>query len=195
MEDLYFEVNPKRKYILHPPKKLDINWNSIFGITLLSKEELQDLSWAGYENIGFIKLSKENAEELDRYKSNYDVIDYVRTIFKREASQNRSFKENSFIVLNNKTMVQLSSDFKLSLLMKYIECKEDENLLVNWKTVHGYIELSSKNIIDLFKNTQKYIQKLYDIEKMLYEKIDSCTSISELFECDLQVELDNNFNI
>ena len=56
--NLYVEIDPKNQIILSCPKELELNWNNIGGLSFLSDEQLYDLSWAGYENSGFIKFDK-----------------------------------------------------------------------------------------------------------------------------------------
>lgn len=188
MIDYYFEINPSEKKILNFPVELDINWKNISGILFLSKEELYDLSWAGYPNIGFIKISKENKDIIKDFKYDSDILDKSKLIYKNILEKNCHEKEVSPILVNDHFSIQLTEKNKLKILMKYNECILNDNLKFNWKTLTGFVELDSKKFISLYNEVQNYIQKILDIEYDLCEKIKNCKSIVELLNLDLTVD-------
>lgn len=188
MNDVYFEINPSENKVIDFPVELDINWRNISGIIFLSKEELYDLSWAGYSNIGFIKICKENKNIIKNLSYDSNILDKSKLVYRNIVTKNCLEKEISPILINNSFSIQLTEKNKLQILMKYNQCISNSDLKFNWKTLSGFVELDSKKFIDLYNELQNYIQKLVDIEFLLYEKIENCKSISELLDLDLTVD-------
>lgn len=195
MNDLYFEINPKEKKILSPPQELDVNWKNISGILFLSKDELYDLSWAGYSDIGFVKIDKENIDLI----KNLTYDDYIFNITKSKCntivSQNRYEKEIQTLLVDNEFSIQLSEKFKLNMLMKYNECISDSNLSFHWKTIGGFVEFDSERFLKLYKKIQQYTQSLFDLERDLYKKIEDCQDIKSLIELDLSINCDSKIEL
>lgn len=188
MDDLYFEINPKENKILSPPKELDINWKNISGIIFLPKDELYDLSWAGYPDIGFLKISSENIDNIKNLKYDTNILDITKSKYKCIASNNRQNKEVQPLLVDDKFSIQLTEKCKLHMLMKYNECILDKNLKFNWKTIGGPVEFTSEKFLKLYKNIQKYIQNLFDLEISLHKKIEECKNIESLVLLDLKID-------
>jgi hypothetical protein len=195
MKNLYFEINPKEKKILSAPKELDINWKNISGIIFLSKDELYDLSWAGYTGSGFLKIDKENIDVIKNFNFDFDVLNITKSKFKDIVSNNRYEKELQPLLINNKFSIRLTEKFKLHLLMKYNECILNEDLKFNWKTLGGHIEFTSGEFLKLYQKVQNYIQNLFDLEIDLHKKIDHCESILSVIELDLDINCDNRIKL
>jgi len=195
MDDLYFEINPKENKILTPPKELDVNWKNISGIIFLSKDELYDLSWAGYPNTGFLKLSKNNIEKIKKLKYDSNVLNITKSKYKNIALNNRIEKELQTLLIDNKFSIQLTEKFKLHMLMKYNECILDKDLTFNWKTIGGSIEFTSEKFLKLYQSVQKYIQNLFDLEISLNKKIEECKNLESLINLDLSISCDNKIKL
>lgn len=187
MDDLYFEINPKENLILSPPIQLDTNWKNISGIIFLSADELYDLSWAGYDNFGFVKICSENYDVLKKLKYENSIFLVTKSKYKDIVSDNRRDQELNPLLVDNRFSVQLTDKFKLHLLMKYNECISDTNLVFNWKTISGPVEFTSEKFLIFYKKIQKYIQKLYDIEIELHKKIDAVENMKDLLKLDLKI--------
>lgn len=190
LNNLYFEINPKTKTIKSRPKQLDHNWKNISGLLYLSESQIYNLSWAGYEEDGFIKITKENAERLEDFNSDFNALDSLKIIFKQQVSYNRSIKDSGVITIDNKYSIQLTDKCKTALSMKYLECITLKDLKINWKTLSGFIEFSDSEFKVLFLKIQKYIQNLFDIEKSIYLKIENSKTFKELL--DIDIEIDDN---
>lgn len=188
MSDFYFEINPAENKIVNFPVELDINWKNISGIIFLSKEELYDLSWAGYSNTGFVKISNENKDIIKNLSYDSNILNISKLTYRSIVTKNCSEKEISPILINNSFSIQLTEKNKLQMLMKYNECILNADLKFNWKTLSGFVELDSKKFINLYNKVQDYIQKLLDIECHLYQKIENCKSIVELLDLDLTID-------
>lgn len=195
MNDLYFEINPKKNYITSQPKQLEHNWKNISGFIYLSEEQKYDLSWAGYENIGFIKITEDNGEKLQNFKSLFNVSESLKTIMRKDLSQNRYEKETGIIVLNNEYRIQLTEECKLSLVMKYIECLNNPDLVFSWKFINGYYDFTTSKFKKFYDEVQKYTQKLFDIEKNILEDINSKNNIKDLLSMDLNINCDENIRL
>jgi hypothetical protein len=187
MIDLYFEINPKQNKIISSPKELQTNWKNISGITYLSKKELYDLSWAGYDNFGFVKICIDNYDTLKKLKYENSIFLVTKSKYKDIVSDNRRDQELRPLLVDNRFSVQLTDKFKLHLLMKYNECISDTNLKFNWKTISGPVEFTSEKFLIFHKKIQKYIQKLYDMEIELHKKIDSVENMKDLLKLDLRI--------
>lgn len=188
MIDLYFEINPKQNKIISSPKELQTNWKNISGITYLSKKELYDLSWAGYDNFGFVKICADNYDILKKLKYETSIFLVTKSKYKDIVSDNRRDQELNPLLVDNRFSVQLTDKFKLHLLMKYNECILDSNLKFNWKTISGPVEFTSEKFLIFYKKIQKYIQKLYDIEMELHKKIDAVENMKDLLKLDLKIQ-------
>lgn len=195
INDLYFQINPKTKKIVSEPKELDYNWKNISGLIYLSEDKIYDLSWAGYDEDGFIKINKNNCRTLEFFDSSCKSLDKLKNTFKKFVSEDRYSKETGVITINKKYSIQLSERCKLSITMKYLECLNDEDLEITWKTLSGYIKMDSNKFKLLFLKIQKYIQTLFDEEKKIYEAIDSTKTFSELLDIDLKVSSNENLSI
>lgn len=195
MNDLYFEINPKEKKILSPPQELDVNWKNISGILFLSKDELYDLSWSGYLDIGFVKIDKENIDLIKNLTYDDYIFNITKSKFNTIVSQNRYEKEIQTLLVDNKFSIQLSEKFKLNVLMKYNECIVNNNLSFHWKTIGGFVEFDSKKFLKLYKKIQEYAQSLFDLERDLYKKIEDCQDIISLIELDLSIDCDNKIEL
>jgi len=195
MDELYFEINPKENKILSPPKELDINWKNISGIIFLSKDELYDLSWAGHYEIGFLKLSKKNIEEIKKLKYDSNILNITKSKYKNSVSNNRIEKELQTLLVDNQFSIQLTEKFKLHMLMKYNECILDKTLKFNWKTIGGPIEFTSEKFLKLYQSIQKYIQNLFDLEINLHKKIEGCKDLESLINLDLTISCSNKIKL
>lgn len=187
MEDLYFEINPKQNKILKAPKELELNWKNISGIIFLNKDDLYDLSWAGYPKSGFVKLSKENIDIIENLDYDTNILNVTKAKYKNIVSDNRYEKEMQTLLVDDSFSIQLTDKFKLHMLMKYNECISNKDLKFNWKTIGGPVEFNSEMFLKLYFVLQKYIQNLFDLEINLHEKIEDCKDIKSILDLDLTI--------
>jgi hypothetical protein len=193
MNDLYFEVDPKRKEILAPPRQLELNWNNIGGLLFLDDNKLSDLSWAGYENSGFIKFTKENKDTLRCYSCGDKIIDQIKTELIKKLSEIRYNYECGGVIVNNSYMLNTDDRSKLLMQMKYLECKYNPNLMFKWKTTSGFIEFSSNDFVIIFEKIWDFIQECFDMEKKISSRISKCDKFIDLLYIDLN-SINWNFN-
>ena len=191
MDDLYFEINPNESKILGPPINLDINWNNITGIVFLTKEELYDLSWAGYSNIGFVKICNDNKNTIKSLYYDSIILNSVKSKWKDKVSENRKEIELIPLEINGSFSIQLTERCKLSIIMKYYECLMNENLKFNWKTLSGFFEFDSKMFLNLYSKIQNHIQNLFELEYKIHKEIEECENIASLIDLDLDIIYNN----
>lgn len=185
MSNFYFEVNPTKKQILSEPKILGTNWKTISGILYLTKDELYDLSWAGYPDFGFIKISNENKDILKNFNCDLNTFSDIKLKYKEIVSNNRNEQELHPLTIDNRFSIQLTDKCKLHLTMKCNECLFRKNFRFNWKTSSGCIDFTSENFLFLYRKIQIHIQTLFDLEIDLHRKIDACTNVESLFDLNL----------
>jgi hypothetical protein len=193
-ESLYVEIDPKENKILSPPKPLEINWKNIGGLSFLTDDKLNDLSWAGYENSGFIKFNLESKNILRCFSYDPTLIDQIKMKLKEELSNIRYEYECGGIVVNNQYSISTDDRAKILLQSKYLQCMEDSKLTFYWKTSSGFYYFTSQEFITLFKKITEFIQKCFDYEKVLIDSIEECKDLIQL----LYVKLDKNtwnFNV
>jgi hypothetical protein len=191
--DLYFKINPKERKILDSPKPLELNWNNIGGLPFLSEEQLLDLSWAGYDGVGFIKYDIDNKNSLRCYSCDEKILLSIKWELIKKLSEDRYNYECGGVIINNQYKISTDDRSKLLLQIKYSECLDDDNLIFNWKTSSGFVEFTSDKFINLYKKIRLFYQKCFDIEFQYNNQINSCNEFVNL----LYLNLNNipwNFN-
>jgi hypothetical protein len=176
--DLYVYCDIVKKEILENPQSLEENWKNISGLVYLSDDELKDLSWAGYSGVGFINISN---NILFDYQYPKDLMTNMKVKLKNDIEYKKCQKEIEGVIINNKFNISLSSDSKISLLMKYLECKETD-FVFDFLTVSGTVKLSSTQFINIFNSIQKYINDLLQTQIDLFKKIDGEDELKNLLK-------------
>lgn len=187
-QNFYFEINPVERKILSHPKEIQENWKNISGLPYLSEDELYDLSWAGYDNQGFLKISSDNKEKLKKFSCDDEIFNQNKIYFRNYVTELRYQKENDVVCIDDYFWIQLNDRCKLLILMKYLECIEDENLIFNWKTIKGTISFNSSKFIQLYKKIQIHIQQLFEEELRLHEQINNSKNFIELLNLNLIIK-------
>ena len=72
MKNFYVLVDTQEKAILDKIQELPENWRNIAGLPGLSDEELRDLKWAGWDNLGWINIS---SVEMLEYQSSPENLE------------------------------------------------------------------------------------------------------------------------
>ena len=191
--NLYVEIDPKNQIILSCPKELELNWNNIGGLSFLSDDQLYDLSWAGYENSGFIKFDKENRNALRCFTCEPSLIEQIKSELKLKLSEIRYNYECSGVIVNDEYTLNTNDRSKILMQIKYLECKECDDLNFIWKTSSGKVEFTSSTFIKVFKKIREFIQKSFDLEVTICNNIDNCNDIISLVSINLnEIEWNSN---
>jgi hypothetical protein len=186
MSDLYIEVDPKNKTVLGSPKPLELNWNNIGGLVFLDDTKLSDLTWAGYENSGFIKFSIDNKNTLRCYSCESKLLEDIKTQLTQELSKIRYEYECGGVIINEQYSLSTDDRSKLLMQIKYLECKENLELEFIWKTSSGFIKLSSNEFIIIWDKIRNFIQRSFDLEYKMHSVISECEDFVSLLYIDLK---------
>lgn len=183
--DLYLEIDPKNYIILGPPKELELNWNNIGGLSFLSDDKLYDLSWAGYENSGFIKFVPQNKNKIRCFTCSPILIEKIKTELKQQLSKIRYQYECGGVIIKNQYQIATDDRSKILMQIKYTECKENPDLIFDWKTNSGRVEFTSVEFIKVFEKIRNFIQECFEIEFKHHDKINECSNVLDFCYIDL----------
>lgn len=182
--ELYFYCDIDKKEILEEANPLDENWETICGLKFLSDEELKDLSWAGYNGVGFLKLSDPT---INQYAYSDKLLKNVRINLKSQVENSKKNKELSGVIVNNSFNISLSTESKTNLILKYLYCKEriSEDSDVQLNTNSGIICISVKTFMKVFDFIQEYLDKIEKTKIDTDKKIDDMLTIMQLSRFDV----------
>jgi len=192
-DKLYVEVDLKNKIILSSPAPLELNWKNIGGLPFLEEHKLQDLSWAGYENYGFIKFHNDNRIILRCFSCDFGLLEKIKSELKIKVSEIRYAYECGGVVINDQYVINTDDRSKLLIQMKYLQCKENLNSHFSWKTSSGSVEFDSPVFINLYMKIMDFIQNCFDLESSVYDNINQCKDIIDVLNINLH-SIDWNFN-
>ncbi len=169
LNDFYVLVDTENKEIIDKFQKLPKNWKNISGLPGLSDEKLEDLKWAGHHNLGWISLKSPKIKEFKMSKENLELN---KNTLKDLVSQKRKEEQNTPIEYKG---AKIKTDIKTrySLFIK----KNSDEQKINFKCINGYFVFTPKDISDVYNLIEIRIQKYFDEEMKIYQKIDSCLSM------------------
>jgi hypothetical protein len=169
LNNFYILVDTEKKIVIDKIQKLPQNWKNIAGLPGLSDEELHDLTWAGYSNLGWINI---RSKEIKEYSSSQENLELNKNEFKSLITQLRKEKQSESIEYQGaKVKSNITTLYSLFLLQH----KEK----INYKCINGYHTFSSLQIKELYAIIESNIQKWFDWEMNVYSQIDKCQSISD----------------
>lgn len=182
--ELYFYCDIITKEILDEAKPLDENWETICGLKFLSDEELRDLSWAGYNGVGFLKL---NDSTIHQYAYSDRLLNSIRINLKKQVEDKKISRELSGVTVNNNFNISLSLDSKINLIFKYLYCKEQssEDSDIQLNTNSGIISIKVKSYLKLFNFIQDYLDKIEETKIDIDKKIEDMLTIMQLSKFDV----------
>jgi hypothetical protein len=174
LNDYYILVDKQENQITGRIEERPENWRNIMGLSNYSDEDLHDLSWAGHENIGFIKFT--SALLID-YNCLPDTL--ILNKIKSKEIVSKKLKELKYKSINYKDSIIEADKQSFSTLfsIKHKEC-------VNYKCANGYFAFTSSELNEIFDLIDLQIQKYFDYEMEIHNSIDKCTSLIELSDLD-----------
>lgn len=182
--ELYFFCDIKKKEILDEARPLDENWETICGLKFLSEDELRDLSWAGYDGVGFLKLSN---PIINQYAYSDKLLDNVKINLKNQLNDIKRTKEFCGVIVNNNFNISLSTESKTDFIFKYLyykdRVKEDVDIQLN--TNSGIIYVSNQKFLKIFDFMQQYLNELELVKVNIDKKIDDMLTIMQLSRFDV----------
>jgi len=184
MNDFYVLVDNNKKLILAPASFLPEDWMNVHGIKFLPYEKLVDLSWAGHQDRGMLKLTDES---LHSYEYNSDWINFTRSAITDYVSKQRKEREEQIVIFNDNFLVRIDEKTKLALSAKRVFAVEDSSYTCIWKFENTSVELTATDIISLSDSINKYIQDCFDAEYNFAQSVNAITSIEEFSTLSLNV--------
>lgn len=175
MKNFYVLVDPKSKIVLDRVQELPENWRNISGLPGLSDEELRDLTWAGWENLGWINIS---SSEIFEYESNPDNLEMNKLNFKTLVTEKVNQQKESLLEYN-RIQIPTDSETRLELLILKERAKEIPEKTFILKIRFKYHEFSAEDIHNISKLIEDHNESCNQWEMEVYSQIDSCQSIAD----------------
>jgi len=167
IDDFYILVDTEKKLVIDKIQKLPQNWKNIAGLPGLSDEQLRDLKWAGYSNLGWINI---RSKEIKEDSSSQENLELNKNEFKSLITQFRKEKQSESIEYQG---AKLKSDTTTLYSLFLLRHKEK----VNYKCINGYYVFTSLQINELYGIMESNIEKWFDWEMSVYSQIDACQSV------------------
>lgn len=169
LNDFYVLVDTENKEVIDKVQTLPKNWKNISGLPGLSDEKLEDLKWAGHHNLGWINIF---SPKIKDFKMSPENLELNKNTLKVLVSEKR--KENQSVPIeykNSKIKTDIKTRYSLFLL------KNSNQKEINFKCVNGYFTFTLNEISEIFNLIENEIQKYFNEEMKIYQKIDSCLSV------------------
>jgi hypothetical protein len=183
MKNLFVYINRDEKTIHNIVQELPNNWKNIHGMCLIDEEKLEDLSWAGHENQGWVNIKK---FDLSDYSYIGDWLEISKNCMKKMVSDERKIKVKELLTWNN-YMILADEKTKSSLYFKSLVAEKNLSQKYSWKFEGSYGEIDYYDIIDIIKFIDSYQQTCFDLEKNKLEEIDNAKNVSEICQLDINV--------
>jgi hypothetical protein len=169
LNNFYVLVDLQKNIIIDKIQTLPQNWKNISNLSGLSDKELSDLTWAGYDNTGWINIY---SEKIKNFVSSPENLNLNKNCLKKAISNIRKEKQNCPIKYNNAI---IKSDIKTRTSLFLL--KEKSN--VNFKCVNGYFTFNEYQISEIYDIITEQIEYYFNLEKNIHDKIDKCDCISD----------------
>jgi hypothetical protein len=175
MKNFYVLVDPQNKIVLDQVQELPENWRNIAGLPGLSDEEICDLKWAGWDNLGWINIS---SPEMSEYDSSPENLEMNKLNFKILVSEKVNQKKESLLSYND-ISIPTDSETRLELLILKEKAKENTEKSFVLKLRFKYYEFSSQDIINISNLIEDHNESCNMWEKDVYSQIESCQSLAD----------------
>jgi len=106
-------------------------------------------------------------------------LDKLKAEKRAKISEARWRAETGGITLNG---MEIATDRESQALLAgaVLKAQDDPSYTVNWKARNGWFQLNAATLIAIANAVRAHVQKCFDKEKQLTEKIMAATSIEEL---------------
>jgi len=170
MNNFYILVDTKLKITLEYITELPQNWRNICGLPGLSDEEISDLTWAGWDNLGWINIKSGTIEE---YTSPPENLELNKNTLKRLISDIFEKKLEEYIEYDGK---KITPDFKTHYLLNLGKFKD----YINLKCTYTYYTLSSFECEKICNLIETRIFDYSEKEMKLFSEIENAKTLSDL---------------
>lgn len=182
-DNFYVLVDLEKKLIIDKVQELPKNWNNIFSLSGLSQEELEDLSWSGNTNCGWINMKSEKIKE---YKSTPENLQLNKSTLKDLVSDKIKLKRTEQILYKG---IYFRCDQKTinSLLLKKTSSIYNQDSVISYKVEDNYYSLTISDIHIICDMMERHIQDCFEYERKIFDQIDSFKSVSEFFNLNYDI--------
>ena len=172
----YIQVDLNKKIFSGPFQLLPVNWNNISSFNCLSNELLEDLTWSGRKNIGWIKFTSPKIKE---FRVMRDTFLLIKENLKKDISAAIDDSVDLKITYKN-NLIFLNDELKNVLTSRYLHCLSDKSITLKINCMGNYRVFNSEEIKELIFMIDRKNLSTYNKKINLYEMIDSSNSVFEL---------------
>jgi|TARA_E500000318_G_scaffold22254_4_gene22550 hypothetical protein len=172
----YIQVDLDKKIFSGSFQLLPENWHNISCFNSLSDEELEDLTWSGNKNIGWIRFTSPKIKEFNVMR---DTFLLVKDNLKRDISAAIDDSVDPKITYKNNLIV-LNEETKNILVSRYLYSLSDKSVTLKINCMGNYRVFNSEEIKELIFMIDRKNLSIYNKRIKLNEIIDTCNSITDL---------------
>lgn len=176
MNDFYVYVDFNEKTLLSQIQKLPENWNNINGLNKIDVHQLKDLSWAGYENKGWICY---NSKSLIGYEYNDEWLSLSKDSIVQEIKNAARNKITGIIEFKDKKLF-LNLETKSNLMFTRLNLNLEKSQKIPVIFCDGIQEINYSNFVDLYNFVDSYTKKCLLIQLDLTDKVKSAQNLEDL---------------
>ena len=168
----YVLVDNEKKLIIDKVQELPENWNNISGLKYLPDKKIKCLDWSGNKNLGWINIK---SNDIKKYSSSKETLELNKNHFKNLITKIRKEKQSEHIEYNQAV---IKTDLKTRYSLLILINSDIENN-INFKCLNGYFSFDRVQLKDILNKINNHIQKYFDIEKDIFDKIDNCENVQD----------------
>lgn len=184
MNDYYVLVDYELNQIITHLSPLPQDWNNVYGLVNFDDKKLENLSWAGHPNLGWIKAS---SKKIFDYSYTPEWLDFTKTKLKSFISKKRNELETT--VLEYKDSKIISNEKTKNALFLKIQIMKDQKIeSVMWKFFDNFMLITSEEATSLLSALDGYTQKCFYEESRQCSLIDGCNSLKDLLKLNIKEE-------
>ena len=172
----YIQVDLNKKIFSGPFQLLPVNWNNISSFNCLSNELLEDLTWSGRKNIGWIKFTSPKIKDFGVMR---DTFMLIKNNLKKDISSSIDDDINPKISYKNYRIL-LNEETKTILDSRYLSSLSQEEVTLKLDCMGTYRVFNSEELKELILLIDRKNLSVYNKKVDLYEMVDSCNSVYEI---------------
>jgi len=179
MNDYYVLVDYELSKIINVLNPLQENWSNINGLKNYPDEQLENLSWAGHPNLGWIRITSPN---ISNFTYDEGWLETSKNNLKKIVKDKREFALGKELLFKGKK-IKADEKTKTELSLKLLTIGENDS--ISWKFITEFHQITKQDINDMLKFIGEYTQQCYDEEMRLYGVIDPVLTAEDFSTLDL----------
>jgi hypothetical protein len=187
-QNFYVLVDKNTNTVLNHPSELPENWNNIHGTSSLTDKELEDLTWTGHSNFGWIKFDSE-------FPTTYTFANGWELFAKeciKESYSNLRWKVEMKGILYNGIEIGTDDRTRTAILLKKELMSRTSKETFSWKYNGSIVEFDNEDINKILNAINDYVQECFEIEASLIKQLDEVKTPLDLRKFDLNIEWPSN---